>query len=494
MSGENCVWKPSVINKKGEEVNSKLFNSLLHFSQNNREFAKKWYYIGTSEEFLEANRGKVQLDENGEITFNSLRKLANIDIKEELILEHLNAHLGNEAKDYNTAISLANSFNSSSEFKDDFVAIIGEVVDGKTRIQVVKKTEAALAQHETNVRNKVLFDRIKAAVERVGGSISFIEETYSRYSTENAKKLASGLYNVIQLARKKLSSNSHEGSSGNLKGYTQEMKDILAKAPRDSQDRLLAPNGKPSNLTEKQYIQVRTKAFKEWFGDWENNPENASKVIDENGEPLVVIHNTKTPNITIFKPGIADSIYFADKGGQNFVSGFERGDYNYEVFLNIRKPTFDTEWTGDEDSDGLLVRLSKQQIIDNTDSEEEKTKALEVLKDGEYAGFFAVSNPNQIKSATDNSGAFSSANDDIYDTDTKISIEDAAEEAGHFAVGALGEDPLVKRLEALCSSKEVQQQILGEDYLDIQSRDNPVRETIGQLVGKHILREVDNID
>ena len=51
--------------------------------------------------------------------------------------------------------------------------------------------------------------------------------------------------------------------------YTQEMKDILAKAPKDSQGRLLAPNGKPSNLTERQYAQVRTKDFKEWFGDWE---------------------------------------------------------------------------------------------------------------------------------------------------------------------------------------------------------------------------------
>ena len=30
-----------------------------------------------------------------------------------------------------------------------------------------------------------------------------------------------------------------------------------------------APNGKPTNLTERQWVQVRTKAFKEWFGDWE---------------------------------------------------------------------------------------------------------------------------------------------------------------------------------------------------------------------------------
>ena len=69
-----------------------------------------------------------------------------------------------------------------------------------------------------------------------------------------------------------------------------EIQDILAKAPRDNQDRLLAPNGKVSNLTEKQYAQVRTKAFKEWFGDWQNDPTNASKVVDKNGEPLVVYH------------------------------------------------------------------------------------------------------------------------------------------------------------------------------------------------------------
>ena len=30
-----------------------------------------------------------------------------------------------------------------------------------------------------------------------------------------------------------------------------------------------APNGKPTRLTERQWLQVRTRAFKEWFGDWE---------------------------------------------------------------------------------------------------------------------------------------------------------------------------------------------------------------------------------
>lgn len=50
----------------------------------------------------------------------------------------------------------------------------------------------------------------------------------------------------------------------------------------------LAPNGKQSNLTDSQYKLVRTKGFKKWFGFWENSPETASKVVDENGEPLVL--------------------------------------------------------------------------------------------------------------------------------------------------------------------------------------------------------------
>ena len=70
---------------------------------------------------------------------------------------------------------------------------------------------------------------------------------------------------------------------------------------RNSNGQLLAPNGKVSHLSEKQYAQVRTIEFKNWFGDWENDPKNASKVVDENGEPLVVYHGSNNDNLTIFK-------------------------------------------------------------------------------------------------------------------------------------------------------------------------------------------------
>jgi hypothetical protein len=50
--------------------------------------------------------------------------------------------------------------------------------------------------------------------------------------------------------------------------YEQRLQTILDKAPRNSEGRLLAPNDKPSNLPERLYAQVRTKEFKDWFGDW----------------------------------------------------------------------------------------------------------------------------------------------------------------------------------------------------------------------------------
>ena len=51
--------------------------------------------------------------------------------------------------------------------------------------------------------------------------------------------------------------------------YEQRLQTILDEAPRDSKGRLLAPNGRPSNLPERLYAQVRTREFKDWFGDWE---------------------------------------------------------------------------------------------------------------------------------------------------------------------------------------------------------------------------------
>lgn len=123
--------------------------------------------------------------------------------------------------------------------------------------------------------------------------------------------------------------------------YTEEMQNILTNAPRDSKGKLLAPNGKVSNLTERQYAHVRTKAFKEWFGDWENTPQTSSKVVDENGEPLVVYHNTPTP-FTVFDMDHTSRV--SEQASEPFghvgpkeAAGRIEGE-QLALFLNLRNP------------------------------------------------------------------------------------------------------------------------------------------------------------
>ena len=220
-----------------------------------------------------------------------------------------------------------------------------------------------------------------------------------------------------------------------MQGYTQEMKDILANAPRDEQGRLLAPNGKPSNLTERQYAQVRTKAFKEWFGDWENDPANASKVVDENGEPLVVYHGSKNKNFSIFDYNYlrkADSGFFFSSD-KEYAKQF--GDIR-EFFLNIKNPNITNIPLNIDNVEKLLTVDYKEgtdgiQGHDDTNTNEN----LYHSKKQEYVAF----RPNQIKSATDNIGTFSTEDNRIDRFEDTILNENnkLTEEQKQFILNAL---------------------------------------------------------
>ena len=213
--------------------------------------------------------------------------------------------------------------------------------------------------------------------------------------------------------------------------YSKEMQGILDKAPRDSEGNLLAPNGKKSNLTERQYAQVRTKAFKDWFGDWENNPNEASKVVDENGEPLVVYHGS-AKQFNAFKldkigsmSGDKSGFYFTNKRkiAKDYYSketgsalgnlkllfhiGNEYKSSVYDVFLNSKNPYIikvsDKEY------------ITREQIIKEAKEQGYDSILFNNVIDGPTVrqDVRIVFNPNQIKSATDNVGTFSRTNDDI---------------------------------------------------------------------------------
>ena len=202
---------------------------------------------------------------------------------------------------------------------------------------------------------------------------------------------------------------------------------------------MTAPNGEKTKLDAEQWATVRTANFKNWFGDWENDPENASKVVDENGEPLVVYHGTtndetksvwneKTKSydtshepFTVFKrevDGLPNSGLFFNSSEDN---AYEYGYNNYAVYLSAKNPlvidckgslynsikhdgkTMDTydwaNWAEENGYDGVIFKNIKDGVdygsMQNTTDD--------------YVAF----NSNQIKSAENNNGDFSSGNNDI---------------------------------------------------------------------------------
>ena len=199
----------------------------------------------------------------------------------------------------------------------------------------------------------------------------------------------------------------------------------------------LAPNGKPSNLTHEQWHMVRTPEFKAWFGDWENDPENASKILDKNGEPLICYHSTQN-DFNVFKEAkntigvYGKGFYFGNSKG--YVSVYNRGENQkiIPVFLKIINPIIIqnykhfgedivlpigyeiySDMMGGYDSQGYPLAASKGSSASFT------TKAKSQNYDGVIAeiGYrdkeFVAFYPNQIKLADGSNTTFDGGNPDI---------------------------------------------------------------------------------
>lgn len=164
-------------------------------------------------------------------------------------------------------------------------------------------------------------------------------------------------------------------------------------------------------------------AFKKWFGD--------SKVVDENGKPLVVYHGTKFSNIGAFQGyrGVAGHFAFDPEVANDFAKA--ANDSEQELLA-----------AGEEDvGDGgqvYPVYLKAENIFDARNPEHIARVGAGPMRDyddleGNYeaikaAGFdsyydfetgldrltgIAVFEPNQIKSATGNKGTYDPENADI---------------------------------------------------------------------------------
>lgn len=264
-------------------------------------------------------------------------------------------------------------------------------------------------------------------------------------------------------------------STRNLSSYRsfveKEKAAIKKKAVADGTF-MKAPNGKETNLTEDQWLAVRTAAFKNWFGDWEHDPQNASKVVDENGEPRVVYHGSHqwftsfndgkqrqqsgAPAGTIFANDNREiAVSFADYYGGHadevildpnderhprYSWGIYREGGIYDLFMNVRNPlVVDFEgrlWLDSSKGGDINALCSKAKesghdgvialnIVDAGLNDQENVPAST-----DYVAFDSV----QVKSAAQNRGTYDPKNPDI--TFSIVSAQDQGLfHDGHFEAG-----------------------------------------------------------
>lgn len=229
-----------------------------------------------------------------------------------------------------------------------------------------------------------------------------------------------------------------------------------------------APNGAPSillNELEQFYgnreealvakAKVYSSNFIQWFGDWTGEDKsNVSKVVDENGEPLVVyradVADKKTfearpasLNVTgIYLAGNAELVqHYAEP---SFYNDYKEGKI-YQVFINAKNPFIGTRMDVDDWNDGKLSKYD----------------AWIYGRFPKGNGELVVRTSKQIKSI-DNEGPFSGTDDNIYENRSvgKMEAFQAAKEWAQKHV-----DPQMARLQPL--SKEQRKPIekkLKQDF------------------------------
>ena len=299
----------------------------------------------------------------------------------------------------------------------------------------------------------------------------FLEHPAVRYSIRNEKERAAAVVpdNLGEDVRKGIENaglpmydydptkegdrsrafNEAINSSDNIRFSLKEEKEKIVADAKANGTYMTAPNGEKTKLNAEQWVTVRTTNFKNWFGDWENDPENASKVVDENGEPMVVWHGRSAEFNTFEKKkgvrfimGLEDKVkaegfFFSPNKGlaEEFASNSSRhrgGKANViPCFLNIRKPMDLTR----EDYDRIYEDVTGWDYIVGMDTQDnlwgimDEEGMADKIKEKGYDGAIFVEevddsyeptkisycalDANQIKSAENNNGDFSADNNDI---------------------------------------------------------------------------------
>ena len=89
--------------------------------------------------------------------------------------------------------------------------------------------------------------------------------------------------------------------------------------------------------------QTETENFKTWFGDWQNDPAKASKVVNPDGTPKVMYHGTNAEFTVFDRAQGKKKVHLNVFGDGNYFTALREGASRYganvvEAYLDIKNP------------------------------------------------------------------------------------------------------------------------------------------------------------
>lgn len=165
----------------------------------------------------------------------------------------------------------------------------------------------------------------------------------------------------------------------------------------------------PEKVNMKILEQAQSQQFKRWFGDWQNNPKKASKIVNADGTPKVVYHGTNK-YFNVFQSNNGMYWFSESKDYAESMAEERAGERVMPVYLNMRNPYKAKLKPGqfsDPSAEAPIIKAAKAGNYDGI--------IIEADTDNELAKdtFYVVFSPTQIKSAEDNVGTFDKGNPDI---------------------------------------------------------------------------------
>ena len=155
---------------------------------------------------------------------------------------------------------------------------------------------------------------------------------------------------------------------------------------------------------------TQSQQFKRWFGDWQNHPESASKVVNADGTPKVVYHGTNA-EFNTFQQENGAYFFSESRDYAESMADERRGNRIIEAYLKMKNPytvKLSPEQFTDNIAEAPFIRYAKEHGHDGVIFEYDGSK-----EDLAYDKFYVVFDSTQIKSATDNIGTFDKTNPDI---------------------------------------------------------------------------------